>query len=145
MFLAETRCATLLVQAIHSGSGQEHNRSYSSCTPTKTSPWAKRASWDTSGDFLRTRVHGKKGVRHVLVPPGRSIVALIPLTAVAFLVLFLPHPRLAFTGGGELDKEKTADLMETLTEPSRMRGNDSTALQNPCRPTVIISDTVCSR
>jgi len=50
--------------------------------------------------------------------------------------------RLVLTGGGELDKEKTADLMETLREPSRMRGNDPNALQNPCRPTVIIADTV---
>lgn len=51
--------------------------------------------------------------------------------------------RLVFSGGGELDKEKTTDLMETLLEPSRMRGNDPNALQNPCRPTVFITDTVC--
>ncbi|CAM9105176.1 unnamed protein product, partial [Ectocarpus sp. 13 AM-2016] len=48
--------------------------------------------------------------------------------------------RLVFSGGGELDEEKTADLMETLLEPSRMRGNDQNALQNPCRPTVFITD-----
>ena len=50
--------------------------------------------------------------------------------------------RLFFSGGGELDKEKTADLAETLLRPSRMRGNHLNALQNPCRPTVIITDTV---
>ncbi|CAM9831408.1 unnamed protein product, partial [Ectocarpus sp. 12 AP-2014] len=48
--------------------------------------------------------------------------------------------RLVFSGGGELNEEKTADLMETLLEPSRMRGNDPNALQNPCRPTVFITD-----
>lgn len=60
-----------------------------------------------------------------------------------FLSMYLN--RLVFTGGGELDKEKTADLMETLMEPSQMRGNDPNALQNPCRPTVIITDTVSTK
>ncbi|CAM9523045.1 unnamed protein product, partial [Hapterophycus canaliculatus] len=49
-------------------------------------------------------------------------------------------PRLVFCGGGEIDRDKTADLMETLLEPSRMRGNDPNALQNPCRPTVALTD-----
>lgn len=50
--------------------------------------------------------------------------------------------RLVLSGGGEISSGKTADLMETLSVLSPLRGNDPNALHNPCRPTVIINDTV---
>lgn len=50
--------------------------------------------------------------------------------------------RLVFSGGGKLDSGKTADLMETLSVLSPLRGNAPNALHNPCRPTVTINDTV---
>ena len=86
-------------------------------------------------------MHGIRLERHLMemaphVAPPRNRRDLQHLCA------YVSPNRLVFSGGGELDKEKTADLMDTLREPSRMRGNDPTALQNPCRPTVIITDTV---
>ncbi|CAN0267186.1 unnamed protein product [Ascophyllum nodosum] len=50
-------------------------------------------------------------------------------------------PRVVLTGGGKLDGSKTADLVATLSIPSRLRGNAPNALHNPCRPTVAIDDT----
>lgn len=58
------------------------------------------------------------------------------------VAMVLAHCRLAFSGGGELDGNKMADLEETFKIPSKMRGNDPAALQNPCRPTVLVTDTV---
>ena len=61
------------------------------------------------------------------------------------LNLFARDCRVVLTGGGKLDGSKTADLVATLSIPSRLRGNAPNALHNPCRPTVAIDDTVRGR
>lgn len=57
-------------------------------------------------------------------------------------LLLLYLPRAVFSGGGQLDKDQTADLAATLQLPTKLRGNDPNALHNPCSQTVVVEDTV---